>query len=528
MKKNIKLVFLICVIVLVATLAGCTKDGYVANKITAGGVDIGSMSRDEAIAALENVTMNADETVTLSIEGEESFQIKASDVNAQYNVEKTVDNAISESKGFFSGWFKKEIPMYIDLDESLLDSVLSLVEKDVVQTSARVVENGLEVTNGVSGRKLDRKDIYALIAAEFSSTEKSGVTPEFIVTKPDDVKSKAFLEAFAGEFKEAEYVKDENGNITVTQESAGVEIDVNNAVSIMASHTDEGEVYVIEGKVNLPKNTKADLEAKLFRDTLGTYKTNYASSSADRSSNISLATKSIDAMVLMPGEVFSFNNALGERTTARGYKSAGAYVAGETVQQVGGGICQVSSTLYNTVLLSNLEIVERRSHQMTVSYVPMGRDATVNWGTTDFRFKNNTAYPIKIVGTIEGKSVTLSIVGTETVENKRVEIVTSVVSTLASPIETVEDPSKEVGYSKTTQNGAQGYIVDAARVVYSGETQISREELVRSRYNPKKTIVTIGTMQVAPQADTQMPPGLMPPQPVAQEAPVVPAYKLFS
>lgn len=526
MKKNIKLLFLICVIACVAALTGCTKDGYVASKMTVGGVDIGAMSREDAIATLENVTMNAEEAVTLSFDGEESLQIKAGDINAQYNVEKTVDNAISESKGIFSGWFKKELPMQVDLDETLLAEALSTVEREVVQTSAKVVENGIEVTNGVSGRKLDKENTYALIAAEFGATEKSEIKPEFIVTKPDEVKAKEFLEAFVGEFKEAEYVKGDDGNIIVTQESAGVEIYMDGAVSTMTSHTEEGEVYVIKGEVTLPKNTKADLEAKLFRDTLGTYKTNFASSSANRASNIELATKSISGMILMPGDVFSFNNALGERTTARGYKSAGAYVAGETVQQVGGGICQVSSTLYNTVLLSNLEIVERRSHQMTVSYVPMGRDATVNWGTTDFRFKNNTAYPIKIVGTIEGKSVTLSIVGTETIENKRVDIVTSVVSTLASPVETVEDPTKEVGYSKTTSSGAQGYIVDAARVVYSGEKQISREELVRSRYNPKKTIVTVGTKQpapvvTAPQESTQMPAGLMPPQ-QPQEIPADP------
>ena len=522
MKKNIKILFLIGVIVLVAILAGCTKEGYVASKMSVGGVDIGSMSRDEAIAALGSVSMDEESTVTISVEGEESLQIKAGDVNAQYNVEKTVDNAISASKGIFSGWFKKELTMQVDLDETLLDGVLSLIERDVVPTTGKVVEDGLEVTNGVSGRKLDKEKIYALIAAEFGAAEKSEIVPEFIVTKPDDVNKKEFLDAFSGEYKEAEYLKDADGNVTVTQEEAGVKL-ADNAVSIMESHSEEGEVYVIPGEVTLPQKTKADLEEKLFRDTLGTYKTSFASSSADRSSNINLATGSINGMILMPGDVFSFNDALGERTTARGYKSAGAYVAGQTVQQVGGGICQVSSTLYNTVLLSNLEIVERRSHQMTVSYVPMGRDATVNWGTTDFRFKNNTEYPIKLVGKIEGKSVTLSIVGTETIENKKVEIVTSVVSTLASPVETIEDPSREVGYSKTTQSGAQGYVVDATRVVYSGDEQVSREELTRSRYNPKKTIVTVGTKQpdpvvTAPQENTQMPPGLMPSQPQAQEA----------
>lgn len=511
--KNFRKLMLICAVMLLLCVTGCTKDGYVASKVFVGGVDIGSMSREEAISALSDVSIDPDDKVTIVI-GEDNFLVTAEEVGAVCNVEETVDYAIENSTGFFSGLFKKELPMKVELDTNLLEAKLTGLETEVVQTSATVVDNGIQVTRGTSGKKIDRDTLCEAVSEQFGSVDKDIVRADYIITEPEEVDYNEFLSAFGSEFKEAEYVRSEDGSIVVTEECAGVVFDMNNAISIMKQHTNEGEVFVIPCEVTLPQNSKADLEEKLFRDVLGTYSTSFASSSANRASNISLATSSINGIILLPGEVFSFNGALGERTTERGYKTAGAYVAGETVDQVGGGICQVSSTLYNTVLLSNLEIVERRSHQMTVSYVPMGRDATVNWGTTDFKFKNNTAYPVKIVGTINGKNVAISAMGTATIENMKVEIVTNTVSVLEPQVETVEDPLQPVGYT-STKNGSNGYVVDAVRVVYSNGAEVSRENLVRSKYNSKKTVVTVGTMVVetpteAPTTGYEMPPGLIP------------------
>lgn len=519
--KVFKRLMLICVFVLLLFVTGCTKDGYVANKVTVGGIDIGAMTREEAIEALSNLEIDGNDKVTV-VMGADNFLLAASEVNAVCDVEATVDYAIENSKGIFSGWFKKEMPMKVSIDASLLDAKLTGLETDVVQTSARVVDNGIEVTNGTSGKRIDREALYSSIEEQFGESEKSIVHIDYIETKPDEIDYNTFLSGFGSEFREAEYVRSEDGSIVVTEECAGVVFDPEVAASVMKQHTDEGEVYVISCEVTLPENSKADLEEKLFRDVLGTYSTSFSSSSANRSSNIALATSSINGLILLPGEVFSFNNALGERTTERGYKTAGAYVAGETVDQVGGGICQVSSTLYNSVLLSNLEITERRCHQMTVSYVPMGRDATVNWGTTDFRFKNNTAYPVKIVGTINGKNVAISVVGTCTIDNMKVEIETNTVSVLEPEVETVEDPTQPVGYT-STKNGSKGYVVDAVRVVYSNGVEVSRENLVRSRYNSKKTVVTVGTMVVetpteAPTTGYEMPPGLIPVETAAPDA----------
>ncbi len=521
MMGKIKYLLLLCVMTAVLFASGCAKDGHVANNVSVMGVDVSAMSRDDAIKALKDVVLDGTLEATIVV-GEEKIVISADEIGASYNIEKTVDNVIEKSKSFFAGLIKKDYAVAVDIDGELLDIALNDFETEGAATSAAIADEGIMITNAYPSKKLDREKLCEAIAEGFGKGEDANFDMEYIITPVFGPSDREVLSELGKEFKDSSYIMDEAGNITVTESSVGVVFDMDEALKLMGEHTDEGETYLIPCEVKMPTHTKEELEAALFRDTLGSYKTNFSSSSANRASNIGLATESISGLVLMPGDVFSFNGTVGERTVARGYKTAGAYVAGETVDQVGGGICQVSSTLYNTVLLSNLEITERRSHQMTVSYVPMGRDATVNWGTTDFRFKNNTEYPVKIVGEINGRNVTISIVGTETIENKRVEIVTSTVSTLAPPVETIEDPTKAIGFTETTQKGTQGYVVDATRVVYSGDTEISREGLVRSRYSPKKTIMTVGTMEsVAIPEDEIMPPGLMPP--TVTETATVPA-----
>lgn len=513
MLKNIKRLSVICLFVLLC-LPGCTKDGHVANKVSVWGLDVGGMSCEEAAEALKSLELSETDAVTFNIDGE-AISITAGEVSAAFNAEKTAEFLVENSGGFLSGWLKKSYPMQVDIDAAVLDEILKKSETEMKTISGCVTDEGLKITNGVKGRVIDREKAKEALAAQLGSDEKEEVVLEFIITEPDKTDYKEFLEGFLGEFKEPEYIRDEDGIISVTESSPGVSFDVQEALKIMNEHMEEGEVFVIPCSITLPEFTKPELEAMLFRDNMGSYTTSFATSSANRSSNIALATKALDGMVLMPGDEFSFNKTVGERTVDRGYKTAGAYVAGKTVDQVGGGICQVSSTLYNTVLLSNLEIVERRNHQMTVSYVPVGRDATVNWGTTDFRFKNNTKYPVKLAGTVSGKKVTISMVGTLEDPDQNVKIETNTVSVLTPGEEIIEDPEKEVGFTETDK-GSNGYIVEATRVVYSGDTVVKREALTKSRYNPTNNVTTIGTKVVeAPTdvsaAEEEMPSWLMPP-----------------
>ncbi len=149
-----------------------------------------------------------------------------------------------------------------------------------------------------------------------------------------------------------------------------------------------------------------------YGQTLGTSTTSFARSNRNRSNNIELATKACNGYIIKPGETFSFNTVVGKRTTERGYKEAGVYSNGQTDTGIGGGICQVSSTLFNAALESNMVITARRSHSLSVSYLPRGRDAAVSWGGPEFKFKNPHKFPV-MIGTYYDKSgkLTMSILG---------------------------------------------------------------------------------------------------------------------
>ncbi len=161
-----------------------------------------------------------------------------------------------------------------------------------------------------------------------------------------------------------------------------------------------------------PENTTEELSSALFRDVLGTYET-HANSGYNRNVNLKLAAKAINGIILYPGDTFSYNGALGERTKDKGYLPGVSYINGMSVEDIGGGICQVTSTLYYCTILADLKILERECHDYRSSYTPLSTDATVFWGGIDFRFQNNWNYPIRIDAHTDGGSVYVSLYGTD-------------------------------------------------------------------------------------------------------------------
>ena len=215
----------------------------------------------------------------------------------------------------------------------------------------------------------------------------------------------------------------------VVPSSEGIDFDVAAAVKAWDAAA-PGDTVVIPMQVKLPAVTTEELEGKLFADKLSKnwtmvkiygrdycdeVRTALSGSTNDRISNVKKACELINDTILCPGQTFSYNEALGERTEKNGWKPATAYANGEVRQEYGGGICQVSSTLYNAVLLANLKIVERECHQFQVGYLPWGMDATVSWGWPDFRFRNDKNYPVKIVAWVDDDTneCCVQIVGTD-------------------------------------------------------------------------------------------------------------------
>ena len=240
--------------------------------------------------------------------------------------------------------------------------------------------------------------------------------------------------------------------------------------------------------LTLPTVTKETLENTFKLVSAFTTKT---SSDSDRNNNISIACQAINGTVLLPDQTFSFNGTVGERTTSRGYREAGAIAGGELIDEVGGGICQVSSTLFNAVARANLEVVSRSPHAWPSTYVNKGEDATVNWPNLDFKFKNNTDTPIFIITYYKDRQCTAEIWGKTLGDNVSIDLSSTTTKTIepSTAIIYTQNPALPFGTSKETVKMRVGYVVDTYKVWYQNGTEFKRELLHTSTYRAyQKTI----------------------------------------
>ncbi len=240
----------------------------------------------------------------------------------------------------------------------------------------------------------------------------------------------------------------------------------------------------------MPYPTAADL--RQIQTTISEFSTTFSSADSGRTANLKIGSSSINGQLLLPGETFSFNETTGPRIAAAGYKEAPVIVMGELVPGVGGGICQVSTTLYNAVLRADLKIEERMNHSIPVSYVPRGQDATVSFGAIDFRFTNNREYPIFIESDVVGTRLSVRIYGN--VENSyTIDLISRDTEVIASTTETRYNDTlyeDEIIVERAARNG---YRVVTYKVYREGGQEVSREEISRDHYRVTHGIVVHGT-----------------------------------
>ena len=212
---------------------------------------------------------------------------------------------------------------------------------------------------------------------------------------------------------------------------------------------------------------------------------------SNRNTNIDLACRAINGTALMPGQTFSFNEATGQRTTAKGYKSAGAIAAGQSIEEVGGGICQVSSTLFNAVARANLEITYRSPHAWPSTYVNIGEDATVNWPNLDFKFTNNTNSPIFVITYYKDRQMSAEIWGMSLGQGVSIDLESVITQTMEPPLDIkyVYNPELAYGASETTVKARTGYVVETYKVWYKDGAETSRELLHKSTYKSYQQVV---------------------------------------
>ena len=259
---------------------------------------------------------------------------------------------------------------------------------------------------------------------------------------------------------------------------------------------EEKEEYVIPLKITVPNKTLEDLGAEAFPDMLSEFTTRYDASNKNRSNNLELSSNKVNGTIILPGEIFSYNKIVGQRTISAGYKEAAVYVNGKVVQGIGGGICQLSSTLYNAVLYANLEITSRSNHRFLTSYVSEGRDATVSWGTIDFCFKNTRKYPIKIVSTVKNGLVKIAIYGIKEENEYEVELQTKILEDNPYTINYIDDKTLDEGVQIIEQYGSNGGKSETYKILKQNGVIISKTLLSTDTYSSLERIIRRGTKKV--------------------------------
>ena len=301
------------------------------------------------------------------------------------------------------------------------------------------------------------------------------------------------------------YLVRENGQFQVVEGQVGYKLDVETSIDrindyLIAEWDYQPCSIQLDVAVEQPKGSVEELSA--VQDILGTYTTSYTSSNTARSANVSNGCKLIDGITLYPGEEFSAYDAVAPFTEKNGYYMAGSYLNGKVVDSLGGGICQVSTTLYNAVLNSELEVTERHNHSMVVSYVEPSADAAIAESAgKDFRFVNNLDYPIYIEGYTENKKITFNIYGKETRdEGHKVSYVSEVLEVINPPSDNIyADASQPIGYI-ITESAHIGYKAKLWKVVTENGVEVSRTQVNSSSYKMVPRSATVGTATDNPQA----------------------------
>lgn len=442
-KKGLK-IFGILILILVCIIVVCFMiftaynllNQNIAYGVSIKGIDVSNLSRSDAKYQLDNyITANMPTEIKLK-HGDFETTLSLEQLGVEFDTKTVVDNAFrigregnifTDNYNVLSTMFNKvNLEPTLSLDEEQLskslDEISAQLPDKVVESSYYVEGNSLIITTGKEGNVVDTSATMNSIKTALS--DFSIINNPIEITVKTQLPASIDIEKIHNEiYKEPVDAYYTQNPFTIYPSENGLDfnISIDEAKNIIGDGN-EAE-YTIPLKVIYPNVTTNMIGTEAFPDLLSSYSTKYAASNRDRTTNLILAANKINGTVLMPGETFSYNKVVGARTIAAGYKEAPIYVNGEVVDGLGGGICQITSTLYNAVVYANLEVTERSNHQFVPSYVTASRDATVVYGAIDFQFKNNRNYPIKIVCSVSGGIAQFQIFGLKQDNDYEVQIV---------------------------------------------------------------------------------------------------------
>lgn len=507
-------IVIITAILVIAVILFSTLFAVVTNnsdKIVSGisikQIDVSNLTKEEAVAKLTEL-VSATLTKELKLKhGEYEVTILPEQIEANFGIEEAVQMAynIGRSGNIITDNYtiintklnKKNVTPSFTYNEKALDDFIASITNNlpdkVIQSSYAVENNNLKISKGKEGKVVLEKALKDEMVNHIMNLKSDQTIQMQVETiQPDAIDIEKIKNEIYKEPKDAYFTKDP---FTVYPHVNGVDlgISVEEAKTTIANATEED--ITIPLKITTPKVTTNQIGTEAFPNLLSSFSTQFSTANGNRASNIRLATKKINGVVLMPGETFSYNQVVGKRTAAAGFKSAHAFAQGKVIDEIGGGICQVSSTLYNTVLLANLDIVERRNHSFNTGYVKPGRDATVAWGGVDFKFKNSRNYPIKIVGNVIGGTVKIDMYGLKEQAECEVVIESQILQRTARKVVYQEEATLPKGSQKVIQSGYDGVKSKTFKVLKQNGQVVSRKLLSTDSYNTQDKIIALGTKQ---------------------------------
>ena len=391
----------------------------------------------------------------------------------------------------FTNFIKRNIEINFNINEKKLDECVKDVESKLpdlkIEGSYYIEGNELIISKGKSGVVVETDKLKQLIIDNIKDVKNTNneITIPVKEEQPKDINIEQIVQEIKKEPKDA-YLSENPLEIHADENGIDIGISIEEAKEILLEDKEE---YSIPLNIT-PASTKvADLGEKAFTDLLATYTTNYDSSNVNRDNNLVLAASKLNGTIVNPEEEFSYNKTIGKRTIENGFKEAKAYAGGEVVLDVGGGICQLSSTLYNSVLLANLEVTDRHNHYFKTSYVPEGQDATVSWGSLDFKFKNNRKYPIKIEAKVGEGVATINIYGIKQDDDYLVKIESKVTNIIKCKTEYKNDYTLKKGNEVTVQNGENGCTSETYKSLIKNGVIVSKTLISTDTYNALPTII---------------------------------------
>lgn len=508
-KKSKKGVAIIIIVVIVLLILGLVSTGFAllnANKNTIlNGISIRNtlvegLTEKEAIALLnEKIEQEKQREIILKVAGE-MYSITPEQINAEYNIEDAVNKAyqIGRNGNIFQNNFEiiqtllkeKNLDVDVTFDENLLNSFLQEINAKLPDSMAdntySIEEDKLIITKGTAGIVVDFEDAKQQIIENIKQGKNEEIELKVEYKECPEIDIDKIYSEVKTEPQNASY---KTNPFEVIPHKNGIDFDLEEARELLKEEKDEYSIKLI---ITEPEILTNEIGEEAFPDLLSSFSTKYDETNVPRSKNLKIAMSKLDGVVVMPGEVFSYNKTLGKRTVEEGYEYANGFSGGKVVPMLAGGICQISSTLYDAVLYANLNIVERHNHMFQAGYVEPGKDATVVYGSLDFKFENTRKYPIMIKTKTGGGLAEIKIFGIKEEVEYEVEIVTTVLDYTSYKVVYQDDTSLAPGQERVSQYGLKGCNSITHRIIKLNGQEVKKEVLSKDSYSPLNKIVRRG------------------------------------